>query len=350
MKALWFYMKDGKKVGPLTGQQLKDLVASGQLGQSDLVWKDGLIQWVRAKNIKGLFNTEIVASLRDCVPPPLPPEALNHSEILDSHSDNRKLEYLNNISPLLNYIKSIILITLEAIVSRYVKLTFPLKITVCIISMLGLAVSPIVFFSLLFAGRSFTLLNSTGFSQNILNLPLEKKKDFGIPINRKAKPLFPSRSVEDLIQAIYMLGSKSSGDNSILFYDYSHKLNANEKLGNPNFFGINKRKGVIALGRRIPESGWIEVFGKLPAPKISNHDNMHFDEWEFKCVDETVIIVSPSKSKYSSFSLIASPTDILVDSIYFNQELKNYIKMNIIDERSPFFCRFYISKAYYFND
>ncbi len=53
----WYYAKDGKKLGPCCVHQLKELAAKGQLAAADLVWKEGLAQWVPAQTIKGLFST-----------------------------------------------------------------------------------------------------------------------------------------------------------------------------------------------------------------------------------------------------------------------------------------------------
>ena len=38
----WFYAHDADKVGPFSGQQLKDLAACGSLLRTDTVWKDGI--------------------------------------------------------------------------------------------------------------------------------------------------------------------------------------------------------------------------------------------------------------------------------------------------------------------
>lgn len=55
MAAEWFYSKAGKRFGPVSGQQLKELAAKGQLDPADLVWKEGMAQWLPASKIKGLL-------------------------------------------------------------------------------------------------------------------------------------------------------------------------------------------------------------------------------------------------------------------------------------------------------
>lgn len=70
----WYYGRKGQQLGPITEAQLRQLAASGQLLQTDSVWKKGMAQWVKADQIKGLFPPAPQApeSTPDA-PPPLPP-------------------------------------------------------------------------------------------------------------------------------------------------------------------------------------------------------------------------------------------------------------------------------------
>ena len=72
MATLWYYGRAGKRLGPVSSAQLKDIAASGNLGPADLVWKDGMTDWVAANRIKGLFPEGAAA---DC-PPPMPTYAV----------------------------------------------------------------------------------------------------------------------------------------------------------------------------------------------------------------------------------------------------------------------------------
>jgi hypothetical protein len=57
MAAEWFVAKvGGAPVGPLSPQQVKQMADAGQLQGSDLVWKEGLPQWVPAIQVKGLLS------------------------------------------------------------------------------------------------------------------------------------------------------------------------------------------------------------------------------------------------------------------------------------------------------
>lgn len=70
----WFYAKDGQQAGPVTALQLRQLAAVGQLGASDLVWKQGMAKWIAAGEIKGLLtgSVEARASAAGTQPAPAP--------------------------------------------------------------------------------------------------------------------------------------------------------------------------------------------------------------------------------------------------------------------------------------
>jgi hypothetical protein len=51
----WHYARDGKTFGPFTQARLRQLAAAGKLRPTDLFWKDGMKEWKRPDDIKGLF-------------------------------------------------------------------------------------------------------------------------------------------------------------------------------------------------------------------------------------------------------------------------------------------------------
>jgi len=55
MASQWYYQKDGQRNGPISSAQLKQLADSGTLHPADIVWKEGLQQWVKASKVSGLF-------------------------------------------------------------------------------------------------------------------------------------------------------------------------------------------------------------------------------------------------------------------------------------------------------
>jgi TM2 domain-containing membrane protein YozV len=58
----WYYSVDGDRQGPVSGAELKKLAEAGTLKATDLVWKDGMADWVAAKSIKGLFGGSSAAA------------------------------------------------------------------------------------------------------------------------------------------------------------------------------------------------------------------------------------------------------------------------------------------------
>lgn len=52
----WFYLRGGEPVGPVNASELRVLARKGLLDRGDLIWKDGLVDWVAAGRLKGLFG------------------------------------------------------------------------------------------------------------------------------------------------------------------------------------------------------------------------------------------------------------------------------------------------------
>ena len=51
----WYYSRDKKQHGPVTREELGDFAAAGDLLPGDLVWKDGMAEWVAASRVRGLI-------------------------------------------------------------------------------------------------------------------------------------------------------------------------------------------------------------------------------------------------------------------------------------------------------
>ncbi len=63
--AEWYWMKDGQKHGPVDTAHLRQLARAGQLQPTDIIWRDGLPNWVEASRAKGLFSQEVAAAPLD---------------------------------------------------------------------------------------------------------------------------------------------------------------------------------------------------------------------------------------------------------------------------------------------
>lgn len=58
----WYFIKNGQQQGPVGSDQLKQLAATGTLGREDLVWKNGMQDWIKAATVNGLFTVAPLAA------------------------------------------------------------------------------------------------------------------------------------------------------------------------------------------------------------------------------------------------------------------------------------------------
>src|SRR5438552_2345764 len=68
MAEIWYYTSQGKQMEPVTEADLKRLASSGLLRPTDLVWQEGMPDWIRASSAKGLFSTDHDISIARSVP------------------------------------------------------------------------------------------------------------------------------------------------------------------------------------------------------------------------------------------------------------------------------------------
>lgn len=66
MSKQWFVGRDQKQLGPYSWEELVDKAKAGEVGKSDLVWSEGLENWIAAEKVEGLFTFSAEA------PPPIP--------------------------------------------------------------------------------------------------------------------------------------------------------------------------------------------------------------------------------------------------------------------------------------
>src|SRR5947209_2161670 len=83
MADAWHFTSQGKQMGPVTEAELKRRASLGLLRPTDLVWKDGMPDWVRASAVRELFSTDRVnadstprAELLEAIPVDEPPAAI----------------------------------------------------------------------------------------------------------------------------------------------------------------------------------------------------------------------------------------------------------------------------------
>ncbi len=56
MSANWFYAPDSQQLGPVSAGQLVQLAAAGTIQPDTLIWKEGLANWVKARQVLGLVD------------------------------------------------------------------------------------------------------------------------------------------------------------------------------------------------------------------------------------------------------------------------------------------------------
>ena len=57
----WHYGHDGQRFGPVSIEELRQLVASGMLCADDLVWRTGLDEWTPAGQVSGVVQAATVS-------------------------------------------------------------------------------------------------------------------------------------------------------------------------------------------------------------------------------------------------------------------------------------------------
>jgi len=65
----WFYAKNGKREGPVSGAALKSMIVSGEVASTDLVWREGMADWRPAAEINDFESGEVVEAAGMVAPP-----------------------------------------------------------------------------------------------------------------------------------------------------------------------------------------------------------------------------------------------------------------------------------------
>jgi hypothetical protein len=63
----WYYSQNGAQTGPVTQEELTAMVASGRVRSDELVWTEGMANWLPAYSVPQLRSAPIPGA------PPLPP-------------------------------------------------------------------------------------------------------------------------------------------------------------------------------------------------------------------------------------------------------------------------------------
>lgn len=95
MENEWYYGDGGQRHGPVSIEDLRNLIQDGSLKRDTLVWKEGLETWVPASKVKGLFREPPPLAgppKPKSGPPPLPPRRSARPEVSAQDSLVRSAE------------------------------------------------------------------------------------------------------------------------------------------------------------------------------------------------------------------------------------------------------------------
>ena len=71
----WFYAKNDEKKGPVSGSQLRSMVVSGEVAGDDLVWCEGMGDWIPAREVRDFDTPDLGAANPAEASPPSPSPA-----------------------------------------------------------------------------------------------------------------------------------------------------------------------------------------------------------------------------------------------------------------------------------
>ena len=75
MSQNWYYARGNDQFGPVTIDQLKSLIGTGQVQMADLVWTEGMAQWMAAQTVPELVARTTANPY--AAPPVTPPPTVN---------------------------------------------------------------------------------------------------------------------------------------------------------------------------------------------------------------------------------------------------------------------------------
>lgn len=143
MAEQWHYAKEKERFGPVSIIQLKELIQSGKVQQTDYVWKKGMASWVSANTIAELISPH----LDNEPPPPLPQTDKASSSAISSNSNFNSQDLLQKIW---ENIEKDLPIALVAIVIIFTSFILVVSDSLRLVSILIDLVFIIIFFKLLY--------------------------------------------------------------------------------------------------------------------------------------------------------------------------------------------------------
>jgi hypothetical protein len=75
----WYYSKNNQQFGPINIDTIRSLYATGQLSPNDLVWTEGMNQWLAASNIPAITGGHMAPPASPFQPQPQPPRQMHYA-------------------------------------------------------------------------------------------------------------------------------------------------------------------------------------------------------------------------------------------------------------------------------
>ena len=57
----WYYAKNGKQEGPVSAESLQGMIVSGAVAPTDLIWREGMAEWIPAGQVAEFSGGGMVA-------------------------------------------------------------------------------------------------------------------------------------------------------------------------------------------------------------------------------------------------------------------------------------------------
>lgn len=104
---MYYVGKNGQQTGPFSIEQLKEQLANGQLGGGDLVWTEGMANWIPANTLPGLASGAPVTN-----PYPQPPSPYQQQPPAQLYAPPQAGGQYYGGQPISNYLWQSIVVTL----------------------------------------------------------------------------------------------------------------------------------------------------------------------------------------------------------------------------------------------
>lgn len=173
---------------------------------------------------------------------------------------------------------------------------------------------------------------AASYTQRVLDLTAEQKKEFGVSVPKGARPLFAPGSAEDFMQSLTFF--KYSG--KLVSFDTTPTPNGRKEFGDTD--GMNGIHNVYFVqytgGMFVKKRCWEMIYGPqlslksveeiTPGErKFGGGRSILMDQWSVNCIDETLLVRGYSPK--SPLAANAKKDEILLEFVHFDRPHKNIV-------------------------